>query len=103
MRVRDAVALLSGSDLAALGPATWADLGCGEGTFTRALAEILAPGSVIHAMDRDAAALRTIPSRHRGIRIETHHGDFTRAAWPFNDLDGVLLANSLHYVEDQAA
>ncbi len=23
--------------------------------------------------------------------------------WPFDDLDGILLANSLHYVEDQPA
>ena len=96
------MALLAGNGLAALGPTTWADLGCGEGTFTLALAEVIAPGSIIHAMDRDATALRKIPPQHRGIRIETHRGDFTSADWPFAALDGILLANSLHYVSDQS-
>jgi trans-aconitate methyltransferase len=102
MRLRDAVELLAGSDLAALGPTTWADLGCGAGTFTLALAEMLASGSAIHAMDRDQAALRRIPVSHNDVRITTHRGDFTRDTWPFADLDGILLANALHYVEDQA-
>jgi len=95
--------MLADSSLARLGPTTWADLGCGEGTFTLALARVLASGSVIHAIDVDAAALRTIPSEHKGVRIVTHRGDFMRQPWPFADLDGVLMANSLHYVENQAA
>jgi hypothetical protein len=37
------------------------------------------------------------------VRITTHHGDFMEQPWPFTDLDGVLMANSLHYVENQAA
>lgn len=103
MRLSDAVGLLAESGVAALGPTTWADLGCGSGTFTVALAELLAAGSAIHAMDRDRSALRQMPSLHEDVRITTHAGDFTNAIWPFADLDGVLMANSLHYVEDQAA
>ena len=95
--------MLVDSGLASLGPTTWADLGCGDGTFTLALARVLASGSVIHAMDVDALALRTIPAEHRGVRIITHCGDFMKQPWPFADLDGVLMANSLHYVDDQAA
>src|SRR5690348_3116034 len=34
------------------GPAVWADFGAGDGTFTRALAERLGPGSRIYAVDR---------------------------------------------------
>ena len=30
---------------------TWADLGCGSGTFTRALASVLPPSSHIHALE----------------------------------------------------
>jgi trans-aconitate methyltransferase len=99
MRLRDAIGMIADSNVAALGPTTWADLGCGTGTFTLALAELLAAGSVIHAMDRDAAALRKIPSTHGGVSIATHRGDFTSPSWPFPNLDGILLANSLHYYE----
>jgi SAM-dependent methyltransferase len=105
MRQRDAVDLLADSGAGALGPTTWADLGCGDGTFTLALADLLSSGSIIHAMDRDASALRRIPSAHNGVRIVTHRGDFTSETWPFGDgdLDGILMANSLHYVDDQAS
>jgi SAM-dependent methyltransferase len=102
MRLRDAIEMLADSGVEALGPTTWADLGCGEGTFTLALAHLLAAGSAIHAMDRDGSALRKIPSAHKGVRITTHRGDFTNQTWPFADLDGILMANSLHYVGDQA-
>jgi len=101
MRLRDAVEMLAGSDVAALVPTTWADLGCGDGTFTVALASVLAPGSIIHAMDRDSSVLRGIPSVHNEVRITTHVGDFSHP-WPFTDVDGILMANSLHYVEHQA-
>jgi ubiquinone/menaquinone biosynthesis C-methylase UbiE len=103
MRLADAVEMLADSGVEALGPTTWADLGCGDGTFTLALASLLAAGSTIHAMDRDASALRHIPRAHHDVRLETHRGDFTSQKWPFGDLEGILMANSLHYVEDQPA
>ena len=95
--------MFAGSNLASLGPQMWADLGCGDGTFTLALAQVIAPGSVIHAIDRDAHALSQIARRHHNVQIVTHVGDFTRTPWPFDAPDGVLMANSLHYVEDQEA
>ena len=103
MLLADAIEMLADSGVEALGPTTWADLGCGDGTFTLALAVRLAAGSTIHAMDRDGAALRKIPSAYKGVRIKTHRGDFTNQTWPFADLDGILMANSLHYVDDHAA
>jgi ubiquinone/menaquinone biosynthesis C-methylase UbiE len=103
MRRRDATEMLADSGIGERGPMIWADLGCGDGTFTLALAGLLASGSVIHAMDLDASALRRIPAAHRDVRITTHHGDFMKQPWPFTDLDGILMANSLHYVENQAA
>src|SRR6476620_8613081 len=103
MRLQDAVGMFGGSDLAASGPTTWADLGCGDGGFTLALAEVIAPASTIHAMDRDARALAHIATHHKKVRIRTHHGDFTKQPWSFTDLDGILMANSLHYIEDQEA
>jgi SAM-dependent methyltransferase len=98
----EAVALIGGRRIGGDVPATWADLGCGDGTFTLALATLLPPGSVIHAMDQDTSALRRIPRQHEGVSIVTHVGDFTTPPWPFDKVDGVLLANSLHYVRDQA-
>jgi hypothetical protein len=66
MRLRDAIEMLADSAVEALGVTTWVDLGCGEGTFTLALADVLATGSTIHAMDRDASALRKIRRHERG-------------------------------------
>jgi ubiquinone/menaquinone biosynthesis C-methylase UbiE len=103
MRFRDAVAMIVDSGVEALGPTMWADLGCGDGTFTVALAALVGSGSTIHVIDRDRAALKRIPPAPNGVRITTHHADFTDHPWPFADLDGILMANSLHYVEDQAA
>ena len=102
MTPEDALALIRASPVGRV-PATWADLGCGDGTFTLALATLLYPGSTIHAMDRDARALRRIPRTHAGTSIATHVGDFTEHPWPFDRLDGVLIANALHYVRDQPA
>ena len=75
----------------------WADLGAGEGAFTRALADILGPEAHIIAVDTDRRALRSIDSR-----FETRVADFTQPL-DLRDLDGVLMANSLHFVRDKEA
>jgi trans-aconitate methyltransferase len=98
----DSVALIEGVPLSP-GASTWADLGCGDGTFTLALATRLPNGSGIHAMDQRASALARLPKSRTGTSIVTHTGDFTVHPWPFSGLDGLLLANSLHYIRDQAA
>src|SRR4029453_705710 len=89
MRLRDAIDMLANADVDALGPTIWADLGCGDGTFTVALADRLASGSLIHAIDLDGSALRRIPSAHKGVRISTYNGDFMKQPWPFAGLDGI--------------
>ncbi len=73
----------------------WADLGAGEGNFTRALADLLGPGAHITAVDKDAGALRAI-----GGNIETRVADFTKPI-DLHDLDGIVMANSLHFVRDK--
>lgn len=78
-------------------PNRWLELGCGTGTFTRALAELLPPGSCITAVDRDEDALRAIPALHNGIRITALNAD-VQDLLP-GPMDGVLLANVLHFVE----
>jgi trans-aconitate methyltransferase len=101
VRHRDAVKLLSSAALESSRATTWLDLGSGDGTFTLALADLLAPRSVIHAIDVDRAALARIGAHNR-VRIETHVADFTHVdRWPVTSVDGILMANALHYVERQ--
>jgi ubiquinone/menaquinone biosynthesis C-methylase UbiE len=82
----------------------WADLGSGEGAFTLALAEILGPAAHITAVDRDASSLRRLEAvaekRPGSAVIEVVVGDFTRSL-RLADLDGVVMANSLHFVRDK--
>lgn len=83
--------------------AHWADLGCGTGLFTTALAELLPEGSTIYAVDKSRTALGQIPPAQRTIRIEKVLADFVVEAFPLPPLDGVLMANALHFVRDQEA
>jgi ubiquinone/menaquinone biosynthesis C-methylase UbiE len=79
----------------------WADLGAGSGVFTRALATLLGPAGTVYAVDRDASALRELATTPGGstnrATIRTVVGDFAEAL-ELPPLDGVLVANALHYV-----
>ncbi len=75
----------------------WADLGAGEGAFTIALAELLGPSAHITAVDRDGRALQRLAGTSG---VETRTADFTRPLG-LSGLDGVLMANSLHFVRDK--
>jgi ubiquinone/menaquinone biosynthesis C-methylase UbiE len=84
----------------------WADLGAGRGAFTLALADLLGPGSEIYAVDRDAGALRenerTMKSRFPECHAQYRVADFTRPL-TLPALDGLVMANSLHFQADQEA
>lgn len=81
----------------------WLELGAGEGAFTLALADLLGPGAKIVALDRDGSALRRLaeelPRQFPGRTLEIVAGDF-RDSLPAGPFDGVLAANSLHFVAD---
>ena len=83
---------------------TWADLGSGRGAFTLALADLLGAGSVIHSVDRDAGALRdqerAMRSRFPTADVRYLLGDFT-GPLDLPPLDGVVMANSLHFQRDR--
>lgn len=102
MDVRDAVSLLAPARDQLGGTGPWVDLGCGAGTFTRALAELIPAGCEIEAVDRDASALRRIPREHSGIAITTRQFELDRGVLPWSALRGVLMANALHYVPTAA-
>jgi ubiquinone/menaquinone biosynthesis C-methylase UbiE len=96
-----------GSDVAAVDRhsigARWLELGAGEGAFTLALADLLGPGAEIVALDRDGSALHQLaeqlPRQFPGRSLEIVVGDF-RDALPSGPFEGVLAANSLHFVAD---
>lgn len=84
---------------------TWADLGSGAGAFTLALADLIGPHGIIHAIDRDRAALAELRSAFVSAvpqaELRARAADFTRPL-DLADLDGVVMANSLHFVENKA-
>jgi ubiquinone/menaquinone biosynthesis C-methylase UbiE len=83
---------------------TWADVGAGTGAFTLALADLLGPGAHIYAIDRDSRALaanaRSMGERFPGVAASRLCADFT-GPLDLTELDGLVMANALHFVDDQ--
>ena len=100
METRDAIRLIEGAIPRSGG--VWADLGCGDGTFTLALAERLGAAGRIYAVDNDARALSRLRRRAANrAGVIPVQADFTQPlALPGYDgaLDGLLFANALHFV-----
>lgn len=102
MELSAAIELIQNDYIAQQNQAVWADLGCGTGLFTFALAHWLKPGSTIYAVDKDPIRLDTsLPANE--VDIKTLQLDFVATELPFKHLDGILMANSLHYVRDKTA
>lgn len=84
---------------------TWADLGSGRGAFTLALADCISTdGTTIHSVDIDPRALKA-QETHFAAKFPDHNviytqGDFTNKL-PLPPLDGILMANSIHFVNDK--
>jgi ubiquinone/menaquinone biosynthesis C-methylase UbiE len=82
----------------------WADLGAGTGNFSWALAKLLGKEATIHTLDRDSRAITAQQQRIKtdppGATILPRQADVLR---PINlpVLDGVLMANLLHFMRDQ--
>jgi len=99
MTAEDHVALLEGGVV----EGTWADLGAGSGAFTTALARLLGPTATIYAVDVDARALREAGARMADafppVLFTAITADFT-ASLDLPLLDGICMANSLHFHRD---
>ena len=82
----------------------WADLGSGEGAFTLALADLLGPTGSIVSVDRDARALEIQQRRLREafphVTVTPLVADFTTPL-ELPPLDGIVMANSLHFVREK--
>jgi ubiquinone/menaquinone biosynthesis C-methylase UbiE len=84
---------------------TWADLGAGTGAFTLALREVLGPQAEIYAVDKDRGSLDELQRQHdrrfgAGGRLHVLRADF-RNGPELPPLDGVLMANSLHFLREK--
>lgn len=101
MRLNEAINLIQAAQIPQASPQNWADLGCGSGLFTQALAQLLPATSHIFAVDTNHQALGKLPSSVGSVSIQTQALDFVASPLPFRQLDGILMANSLHYVKDK--
>jgi ubiquinone/menaquinone biosynthesis C-methylase UbiE len=104
MQHEDHVALLRGG-IAGRG-GVWADLGSGTGAFTLALADLIGPTGEIYSVDKDRGALkeqeRAMRARFPAMTVHYLEADFSRKL-DLPPLDGVVMANSLHYQRDKDA
>lgn len=98
MQLSEAISLIQKGIDPNSSPQTWADLGAGRGLFSEALFSILAPGSTIHAVD-----LYKQPNLQHHPSIIFHQADFAQDKLPIPAVDGILMANSLHFVKEQVA
>lgn len=98
MELIDAVKLIRPAFVTVKRSSVWADFGCGNGLFTRALASLLPAGSTVHAVDRQA---QDFEDSLNGCAIAFHQRDFAEERLAVGSLDGILMANSLHFVGDK--
>jgi hypothetical protein len=98
MQLPEAISLIQKGIVPQSSPQTWADLGAGEGLFSDVLLSLLPPGSIIHAVD-----LHKRPNLQHNTSIIFHQADFGKDKLPIPVLDGILMANSLHFVGNQVA
>jgi 2-polyprenyl-3-methyl-5-hydroxy-6-metoxy-1,4-benzoquinol methylase len=81
-------------------PQVWADLGAGKGLFSNALASLLNDGSVLYAIDKDMSALEELSFTSPSVILKKVKSDFITDPLELEPLDGILMANALHYVAD---
>lgn len=101
MKLTDAINLIKLGITRNTSNEVWADLGCGSGVFTKALASLLGSASTIYAIDKEVQQIKTPAESSAAIKFI--RSDFIHETLPFFDLDGILMANSLHYVKDKSS
>ena len=100
MTIQEAESLIKTNEIKADKISTWADLGCGSGLFTNALATMLHTQSTIYAIDKNIAGFENLTS-FAAININLLKLNFEKDNLPLQNLDGILMANSLHFVKNK--
>ncbi len=100
MELGEAISLIQTDEIRQDKQTTWADLGCGSGLFTRALADLLYTGSSIYAIDKNISSFQksSFPNQ---ITVKTVESDFVKEDLNLKNLDGILMANALHFVRNK--
>ena len=83
---------------------TWADFGSGDGAFTLALRELVGADVEIYSIDQDGGRLREQERAFRqmfpGPNVHFMRQDFAKSL-DLPPLDGIVMANALHYFKDK--
>ncbi len=100
MELQEAISLIQADEITRDTKSIWADLGCGRGLFTQALAGILYTGSTVYAVDKNISSfkIRSFPSP---VIVKTQKADFVHDDLNLENLDGILMANAFHFVRNK--
>ncbi|MFB2121320.1 trans-aconitate 2-methyltransferase [Parapedobacter sp. 2B3] len=99
MQVEEAIEFIEPGINTGVIPQHWADLGCGDGTFTHALAHLLAPIGSVTAVDSLPQRLNRTAGNN--VSIQFQQSDINLDSFSLPKLDGILMANSLHYIQQK--
>lgn len=80
---------------------TVADFGCGPGRFSLLLADAVAPGGKVIAVDRSAEALQYLREQPGTDQIHTVQADAREADLGGERIDAALVTDMLHHTEGQ--
>ena len=101
MQVSEAVSLIE-KGVNKTASQKWLDLGAGDGLFTIALADLIESPSEIIAIDLKPNRRLTSFS-HPFHKVGFVQADFTETKNLPGQVDGVVMANSLHFVKEKKA
>lgn len=100
MELSEAIQLIDTPEIKMKRRSTWADLGAGSGLFSFAIAELQRPGTVVYAVEKNHVPLMKIkPSND--VEIKLIQKDFATEDLDLPPLDGVVIANALHFIGDK--
>lgn len=94
MTLSEAQQLISSPSLPTEPNQQWADLGCGDGLFSKALLALLPEGSIVHAIDKTTKTFSDPNIKFQKLNFEKD-----KLELPL--LNGILMANSLHFIKDK--
>jgi trans-aconitate methyltransferase len=99
MKIEEAIELITHLRIESGEPQVWADLGCGSGLFSRALAAFLPPQSRILCIDREGPGWDTIETNN--VKLAFIKADFSEYEFEKGKFNGIIMANSLHFIKNK--